>query len=266
MYRHYLNLQYHFTHLFDVDSEDIANEKIRTNDLALEINKVSLEDDTNKREFEHEGHIMVTQSGDPNNKSKPAFKKYCSFCHKNNHIISNCYQKQRDDDYQRYNTKDHELLNNPLYNIFAVNLIIHKKPEMTIQILTPQITIVTNVIKFTITINTEIMIDIVAIVENIRKTNIDQILDKDITIDLEIHIDLDLIIIINQELHLDLHIDLHTEITQITDITPTQVTDLVHNHKETPLNDIIIHIDLLQDLEILDHDLEHPHETDNKTE
>ena len=54
-----------------VDSEDIANEKIRTNDLALEINKVSLEDDTNKREFEHEDHIMFTQSGDPNNKSKP---------------------------------------------------------------------------------------------------------------------------------------------------------------------------------------------------
>ena len=53
-----------------VDSEDIANEKIRTNDLALEINKVSLEDDTNKKEFEHEDQIMVTQTGDPNNKSK----------------------------------------------------------------------------------------------------------------------------------------------------------------------------------------------------
>ena len=86
-----------------VDSEDIANEKIRTNDLALEINKVSLEDDPNKREFEHENHIMVTQSGDPNNKSKPAYKKYCSYCHKKIHSISNCYQKQRDDEYQKYN-------------------------------------------------------------------------------------------------------------------------------------------------------------------
>ena len=57
-----------------VDSEDIANEKIRTNDLALEINKVSLEDDTSKKEFEHEYHIMVTQSGDPNNKSKPDYR------------------------------------------------------------------------------------------------------------------------------------------------------------------------------------------------
>ena len=62
----------------------------------------TLEDDTNKREFEHEYHIMVTQSGDPNNKSKPAYKKYCSYCHKNNHGILNYYQKQRDGKYQKY--------------------------------------------------------------------------------------------------------------------------------------------------------------------
>ena len=83
-----------------VDSEHIANEKIRTNYLALEINKVSIEDDNNNKEPEHD-QIMVTQSGDPNNKSKPAYKKYCSYCRKNNHSISNCYQKQRDDEYQR---------------------------------------------------------------------------------------------------------------------------------------------------------------------
>ena len=123
-------------------------------------------------------------------------------------------------------TKDHELLNNLLYNIFAVNLIIHKKVEMTIQILTPQTMIVTNIIKITIMIDREIMIDIVAIVENIRKTTTDLILDKDITIDLEAHIDLDLIIIIKEELHLDLHIDLHIEITQITGITLAQDTKI----------------------------------------
>ena len=154
-------------------------------------------------------------------------------------------------------TKDHELLNNPLYNVFAVNLIIPKKIEMTIQTLTPQIMIVTNTIKITILIEIEIMIDIVAIVENIHKTTIDQILDKDITIDLEAHIDLDLIIIIKEGLHLELHLDLHIEITQITGITLAQDIDLVLNHKETPSNDIIIHIDLHQDLEILDQDLEH---------
>ena len=36
---------------------------------------------------------------------------------------------------------------------------------------------------------------------------------------------------------------------QITDITLAQDTDLVPNHKETPLNDIIIHIDIHQDFE-----------------
>ena len=163
-------------------------------------------------------------------------------------------------------TKDHELLNNPLYNIFAVNLIILKKIEMKILTLIPQIMIVLNIIKTTIMIDTETMIDIVAIVENIRKTTIDQTLDKDIIIDPEVRIDLDLIIIIKEELHLDLHIDLHTEITQITDIILAQDTDLVLNHKETRLNEIFIHIDLHQDLEILDQDLEHPQETDNKTE
>ena len=203
---------------------------------------------------------MVTQSGDPNNKSKPAYKKIVPIVTKIIIVFQTVIKNNVMMNSKNTITKDHELLNNPLYNIFAVNLKAFKKLEMTIQILTPQITIVTSIIKITTTI------DIVAIVENIRKTTIDQILDKDITIDLEVHIDLDLIIIIKEELHLDLHIDLHTEITQITDITLAQDTDLVLNHKETPLNDIIIHINLHQDLKILDHDLEHPHETDNKTE
>ena len=81
-----------------VDSEDIANEKIRTNDLALEINKISIKNDNNDKGLEPD-HIMVTQPGDPNNKKnqKPAYKKYCSYCHKNNHCVSNCYQKQREE-------------------------------------------------------------------------------------------------------------------------------------------------------------------------
>ena len=228
--------------------------------------KVSLEDDINKREVEHEDHIMITQSGDPNNKSKPAYKNIVPIVTKIIMVFQTVIKNNVMMNTKNTKTKDHQLFNNLLYNIFAVNLITHKKLEMTIQILTPQITIVTNIIKITITIDTEIMIDFVAIVENIRKTTTDQILDKDITIDLEVHIDLDLIIIINEELHLDLHIDLDTEITQITDITLAQDKDLVLNHKETPLNDIIIQINLHQDLEILDHDLEHPHETDNKTE
>ena len=249
-----------------VDSEDIANEKIRTNDLALEINKVSLEDDTNKKEFEHEDHTMVTQSGDQITKANQPIENIVPIVTKIIIVFQIVIKNNMMTNTRNTITNDHELLNNPLYNIFAVNLIILKKTEMTIQILAPQIMIVSNKIKITILIDKEIMIDIVAIVENIHKTTIDQILDKDITTDLEVHIDLDLIIIIKEELHLDPHIDLHIEITPTTGITLAQDTDLVLNHKETPLNDIIIHIDLQQDLEILDQDLENPQETDNKTE
>ena len=46
--------------------------------MILEIKKVSIEDDTNNKERGHD-HIMVTQSGDPNNKSKPAYKNTVLF-------------------------------------------------------------------------------------------------------------------------------------------------------------------------------------------
>ena len=72
--------------------------------------------------------------------------------------------------------------------------------------------------------------------------------------------------IIKKEIHLDLHIDHHTKIIPNIDTNPDQVIDRVLNHKETPLDDTIIHIDPHQDQEILYQDLEHPHKTDNKTE
>ena len=72
--------------------------------------------------------------------------------------------------------------------------------------------------------------------------------------------------IIKEELHPDLHIDHHIGTTPIIDIIHDQDIDLVLNHKETPLDDTITHIDLHLDQEITDQDLEHPHKTDNKTE
>ena len=44
---------------------------------------------------------MFTQPRDPNNKTKPAYKKYCSYCHRTNHSISACFKKQRDDEDKR---------------------------------------------------------------------------------------------------------------------------------------------------------------------
>ena len=72
--------------------------------------------------------------------------------------------------------------------------------------------------------------------------------------------------IIKEELHPDPHLDHHTGTTLITDIILDQDIDLVLNHKETQLDDTITHIDLHLDQEITDHDLEHPHKTDNKIE
>ena len=113
-----------------------------------------------------------------------------------------------------------------------------------------------------------IMTDTEATVEIIHKIIIDLILDKDITIDLKAHTNLDsnMTNIIKEEIHPDLHIDHHTETTPIKDTILDQDKDLVLNHKETPLDDTITRIDLHPDQEIRDHDLEHPHKTDNKTE
>ena len=155
-----------------VDSEDITNEKIRTNDLALETNKVSIEDDNNNKESEHD-HVMVTKSGDPNNENKPAYKNSCSYCHKNNLGVSNCYQKQRDEEYQRYKNQRSRTLQQSSYNTFVANPVTLKKINMKIKMnILLEITTIINLIKITtliITTNIEITIDIEATVEIIHK-------------------------------------------------------------------------------------------------
>ena len=81
-----------------VDSEDIANERIRTNDLSLEINILS--DKLDSTDIEDTEHINFVNRN-PNNKSKPSFKKYCHYCHRTNLSISSCYIKKRDDEYNQ---------------------------------------------------------------------------------------------------------------------------------------------------------------------
>ena len=112
------------------------------------------------------------------------------------------------------------------------------------------------------------MTDIEATVEIIHKINIYLIPDKDITIDLQNHINLDpnMTIISKENLLQDLHIDIPIETTLIIDTILDQDIDPVLNHKEIPLDDINIHIDLHPNQEIIDQDLEHLHKTDNKIE
>ena len=84
-----------------VDAEDIANDKIRTHDLALEINNITKQLNTQTLDHPSQEQLMYTQPKDPNNKNKPAYKKFCSYCHRTNHSISACFKKQRDDEDKR---------------------------------------------------------------------------------------------------------------------------------------------------------------------
>ena len=55
-----------------VDAEDIATDKIRTQDLALEINHITIQLNTQTLEPSSQEQLMFTQPKDPNNKNKPA--------------------------------------------------------------------------------------------------------------------------------------------------------------------------------------------------
>ena len=57
-----------------VDAEDIANDKIRTHDLALEINNITKQLNTQTLDHSPQEQLMYTQPKDPNNKNKPAYK------------------------------------------------------------------------------------------------------------------------------------------------------------------------------------------------
>ena len=84
-----------------VDAEDIANDKIRTHDHALEVNNITKQLQTQTLEPSSQEQLMFTQPKDPNNKNIPAYKKYCSYCHRTNHSISACFKQQRDDEDKR---------------------------------------------------------------------------------------------------------------------------------------------------------------------
>ena len=84
-----------------VDAEDIANDKIRIHDLALELNNITNQLQTHNLDSSQQEQRMFSQPRNPNNKNKPAFKKYCSYCHRTNHSISACFKTQRDGEDKR---------------------------------------------------------------------------------------------------------------------------------------------------------------------
>ena len=61
---------------------------------------------------------MVSHSGDPNNKSKIAYKKYCSYCHKKILVFQTVIKNNAMKNIKDIKIRDQELLNNPLYNTY----------------------------------------------------------------------------------------------------------------------------------------------------
>ena len=165
---------------------------------------------------------MVTQSGDPNNKSKPAYKTYCSYCHKTNHGISNCYQKQRDEEYQRYKNQKSRTPQQSSVHYFCSkpsNSQENRNENKNDYSSRDNDCTRSNQNNHSYYNNRYRNIDVEATVEIIHKIITDLTLDKDITLDLQVltHLDPDMTNIINEELHLDLHIDLLIETTLIID-------------------------------------------------
>ena len=69
-----------------VDAEDIANDKIRTHDLALKVNNITKQLHTQTLESSSQEQLMFTQPKDPNNKNKPALKKQAMMKKKEMHM------------------------------------------------------------------------------------------------------------------------------------------------------------------------------------
>ena len=101
-----------------VDAEDIANDKIRTYYFVLELIKIINHSQTQTFYSSEQEQLLFTQPRDPNNKNKPAFKKYCSYCHRTNHSISACFKNQQDDEDKRDAYARN--LNSHLYSTFVL--------------------------------------------------------------------------------------------------------------------------------------------------
>ena len=216
-----------------VDAEDIANDKIRTHDLALEINNITKQLNTQTLDPSSQEQLMCTQPKDPNNKNKPAYKKYCSYCHRRNHSISACFKKQRDDGDKHM--LDLNIHKNLLYNIFVL---LQTKEQNTMIIDTevevPQET--------TLTIKTIPKIDTVLHLE------IDLVTIKVLL--LHITLDHDMIhtnVIPGPTVLLtDLHTDPHIDTTLVLDTDHAPIPETINSQN------IQIHTDHLQDQETLD--------------
>ena len=78
-----------------VDAEDITNDKTRTHDLTLEVNKITKQLQTKTLDSSQQEQLMFTQPRDPNNKKKTAQEILLLLSQKKSFHLSFCQEKRR---------------------------------------------------------------------------------------------------------------------------------------------------------------------------
>ena len=178
---------------------------------------------------------MFTQPKDPNNKNKPAYKKYCSYCHRTNHSISACFKNNEVMKTNALHMLDQNLLENHLYSTSALFLMIEQNTMIIeIEVEVPHVTTFTTKTIYEIDTVLHLKIDL-AMTKVLLLHNT---LDHDMILTNAIH---GLI-----ALHTDLRIDLLIDTTLALDIDHAPIPETII------LKNIQIHTDHLLNQEILD--------------
>ena len=208
-----------------VDAEDIANDKIRTHDLALEINNITKQLNTQTLDHPSQEQLMYTQPKDPNNKNKPAYK---NIAHTVIEQITPFLLVSKNNEMIKINEKhmlDQNLHKNHSFSTF-VPLQMTKQNTMIIDIeveVLHETTLITkNIHKIDTVLHLEIETDFVMIKVLLLHITPDQ----DMT---HINVILDLTVLLT-DLLIDLHIDKilvldtdHALIQEMTNLTNTQI-------------------------------------------
>ena len=215
-----------------VDAEDIANDKIRTQDLALEINNITKQLNTQTLDHSSQEQLMYTQHKDPNNKNRPAYKKYCSYCpfllvSKNNEMMKINEKHMLDQNLH----KNHSFSTFVLFPMTEQNtMIIDTEVEVP-----HETTLTTKIIHKTDTVlHLEIETDSVMTKVLLLHTTLDQDMEH-------INVILGLTVLLT-----DLLIDPHTDKTLVLDTDHAPIQEITNSQN------IQIHTDHLQDQETLD--------------
>ena len=218
-----------------VDAEDIANDKIRTHDLALEINNITKQLNTQTLEPSSQEQLMFTQLKDPNNKNKPAYKKYCSYCHRTNHSIPAYFKKQRDDEDKRDAYAQSKFPQIHLYSTFVLLPMI----EQNTMIIDTEVRVQHETILTTKTIHK---------IDTVLHLEIDLVMTKVLLLHYTQHHDMIITNVIPGliALHTDPRTDLLIDTTLALDTNHAPIPETIN------LQNIQIHTDHLQDQENLD--------------